>query len=374
MVKDIKNKLIKSNQPKWVSSKKVMGIQADIICILGAWSNGKSYAVKNGIIEKCWENKTKVAYVRRNDLENKDNIIENYFLDCNVEQITDGEYNGIVVYRKDIFLARYDKDSEKWEKGYHIGHGFSLSAYAHTKSGVYQNYEFMLFEEFVTTGQYLSGEFSEPYRLFRLMSTIFRNNNGKVYLVGNTITPYCPYYREWELTGLLDPKNPQKPGTIDYYHKKNESGGETVIAVYLTEPTDKKSNMFFQHEKEIHGGHYHTSEHDHVEGDITKADIIYTVVFCWEGRKFLAQFVNLDDCHFWYISPKTSEIQKNTRTIGDLRIQSNYHTKGLTPISDGERRLFEFMNSGKIRYSDNLTGSLFIQVFNKLKRYDTRFS
>lgn len=358
-------------KPRWVSSDKVMKLadQNHILLVLGAWSNGKSYACKNGIIRKCWEHKTKVAFVRRNDLENKDNIIENYFLDCDVENITHGEYNGIVCYRKDIFLAKYNPDLDKWEKGYHIGRGFSLSAYAHTKSGVYQNYEYMLFEEFVTTGQYLSGEFSEPYRLMRLMSTIFRNNDGKVVLVGNLITPLCPYYREWSLQ--LDD---MKPNEIRNFNFENSYGNVTKICVYMTEPTDKKSNMFFMHEKEIHGGAFHSSEHDHVNGNISDANIIYTAVFTFEGKKFLGQFVELDGAHFWYISPKTTDIQQGTRTFGDLRTQSDRHTKGITPITPAEGKLLEFLNMGKIRYSDNLTGTLFIQVYQKLRRFDTRFS
>lgn len=356
-------------KPRWVSQKKVMGLNGQINIILGPWSNGKSYAVKNGIIKKCWEHKTRVALVRRNDLENKDSIIENYFLDCDVENITNGEYNGIMCYRKDIFLAKYDPDLDKWQRGYHIGRGFSLSAYAHTKSGVYQNYEYMLFEEFVTTGQYLSGEFSEPYRLMRLISTIFRNNDGKVFLVGNTITPYCPYYREWSLN-----VDNMKSGEIRDFEFKNSYGNVTKICVYMTEPTDKKSNMFFMHEKEIHGGAFHSAEHDHVNGDITTANILYTVVFTWEGKKFLGQFVELNGAHFWYVSPKTTEIQPGTRTFGDLREQSDRHTKGLTPIHPNEAKLLDYLHAGKIRYSDNLTGTLFLQVYQKLRRFDTRFS
>ncbi len=361
----------KTKKPRWVSSDKVMKLakQNHILCVLGAWSNGKSYACKNGVVRECWKNKTRFAFVRRNDLENKDSIIENYFLDCNVEDITDGEFNGIICYRKDIFLAKYDPDTEKWKKGYLIGHGFSLSAYAHTKSGVYQNYEYMLFEEFITTGQYLSGEFSEPYRLMRLMSTVFRNNDGHVILVGNTITPLCPYMREWSLNlkGL-------EQGQTRTFEFSNSYGNVTKICVYLTEPTDKKSNMFFMHEKEIHGGAFHSAEHDHVNGDIANANVIYTAVFSYENKMFLGRFVELNGAHFWYIEPKTSEIKPNTRTFGDLRIQSDLHTKGITPIHPNEKTVIDYLNAGKIRYSDNLTGTLFIQVYNKLRMYNTRFS
>ena len=89
---------------------------------------------------------------------------------------------------------------------------------------------------------------------------------------------------------------------------------------------------------------------------------------------FLGQFVELNGAHFWYISPKTSEIKANTRTFGDLRIQSDLHTKGITAIHPNEKTVIDYLNAGKIRYSDNLTGTLFIQVYNKLRMYNTRFS
>lgn len=366
----MKNDLKKSNQPHWVSSDKVMKAvnSAHYTIVLGAWSNGKSYACKNGIVEYCYKHNTKFMLIRRNDLENRDNIIENYFLDCNVEQITEGKYNGIVCYRKDIYLATYDADADKWKKGQIIGKGFSVSAFTHTKSGVYQNFSHAIYEEFVTMGTYLP---NEPYKLFRLVSSVARNDDIHVCLVGNTITPLCPYYNEWQLTNI----SKQKQGTIDTYTvHDNDTNTDTTIKVYMTEPTDKKSNMFFGHNKEIHGGSFHADTHDHVEGNINDANILYTVVFCYEGKKMLAQFVELDGAHFWYISPKTSEIQKNTRTIGDLRLQSDIHTKGVTPIAPEESRLFAFLDAGKIRYSDNLTGTIFLQMYGKLRRYDTRFS
>lgn len=361
-----KTEFKKTNKPKWVSKTKVMSMPGQYRIVLGPWSNGKSYAAKNGIIEDCYRTGKKLAYVRRNDLENRDNIIENYFLDVDVEGITKGKYTGIICYRKDIYFANYDSTKDKWIKGQILGRGFSVYAYAHTKSGVYSGYKYMLFEEFITTEQYLM---NEPYKLSRLVSSIARNDDIIVYLIGNTITPLCPYYNEWELINV----SKQKQGTIDKYIRHNEDGTETHISVYMTEPTDKKSNMFFKHNKEIHGGAFHSDEHDKVEGDIKEADIIYTIVFCYQNKKMLGQFVDLHGAHFWYISPKTSDIQNNTRTIGDLRLQSDFHTKGLTPLTDGERTLFNYLLSGRIRYSDNLTGTIFLQMLDKIKSTANKF-
>ena len=372
MKKEENTKIKKNGKPHFVSSKKVMALDGNYNIVLGAWSNGKSYAVKNGVVSACWRDNCKLALIRRNDLENKDNIIQNYFLDCNVESITGGEYDSIIAWRKDIYFAKYDDATGKYTRGRQLGRGFSVSAVMHSKSGVYQNYKYAIFEEFVTMPDGLSGGYltNEPYKLMRVISSIFRNNDGRVFMVGNTITPLCPYFGEWGLHNI--PKMPNN--SIDTYTMTNDDGTECIIKIYMTEPTDKKSNMFFGHNKEIHGGAFHTDTHDHIDGDINNANIIYTVVFCCESRKFLAQFVELNGAHFWYISPKTSEIQNKTRTIGDLRLQSDLHTKGLTPISPNEARVFEFFKMGRIRYSDNLTGTLFLQVLARIRRADMRYN
>lgn len=367
-MKKEENATIKKNgKPHFVSSKKIMSLDGNYNIILGPRSNGKSFGTKNGVVSACFREGCKMALIRRNDLENKDNILQNYFLDCNVEAITNGEYDSIVAWRKDLFFAKYDPDTGKYIKGRQLGRGFSVSAVMHTKSGVYVNYKYAIYEEFVSMSVYLQ---NEPYLLMQTISSIFRNHDGRVFMVGNTITPLCPYFGEWGLKNIPNMKQPQ----IDTYTMKNEDGTECIIKVFMTEATDKKSNMFFGHNKEIHGGAFHTDTHDHVEGDIQNANIIYTVVFCCESRKFLAQFMELNGAHFWYISPKTSEIQNNTRTIGDLRTQSDLHTKGLTPISPNEARVFEFFKMGRIRYSDNLTGTLFLQVLQRLRRVDVRFN
>ena len=353
----------------YVSSKKVMSMSARFNIILGAWANGKSYAVKTGCVEACYKSKNKLALIRRLDKEDTDANAENYFLDCPVETITGGEYDGIVCYRKILYFAKYNNDTAKWERGQVLGRRFSLYESYQTKSGVFQNFDFAVFEEFVTLDRYLN---KEVYRLMRLISTISRNDAIRVYMVGNTITPLCPYYREFQ----IHPEK-QKPGTIDKYTMHNPETNEDVsIWVYMTEPLNKKNGMFFGNiAKEADGGAFHTETHAHGEfDDIIECDILHTVVFVYEGYKFLARFIrDPKNNHYWYVEPKTSEIQKNTRTVGQLQSMSKYHTKQLDPINANERALFDYLKIGKIAYSDNLTGTLFLQALKGIENAGAQF-
>lgn len=353
----------------YVSSKTVMSMKGRYNILLGPWSNGKSRSVKDGTVGECFKSGKKMALIRRLDKEDTDANAENYFLDCPVEQITNGEYNGIVCYRRVLYFAKYNPDTAKWIKGQVLGRRFSLYEAYQTKSGVYQDFDFAVFEEFITLDRYLN---KEVYRLMRLISSIARNDEIKVYMIGNTITPLCPYYREFQ----IHPEK-QKPGTIDkYLIHDNESGKDVSVWVYLTEPLNKKNGMFFGNiAKEANGGSFHCETHTHGEfEDIIECTILHTVVFIYEGYKFLARFVR--DPHgscYWYVEPKTTEIQKNTRTVGQLRTMSKYHTARLDALTPNEKRLFDYFEMGKIAYCDNLTGTLFIQALKGIEFSGTQF-
>lgn len=355
----------------YVSSKTVMKMSGTYNLVLGPWSNGKSRSVKDGCVAECFKTDKKMAYIRRLDKEDKDANAENYFLDCPVEQITDGEYNGVVCYRKILYFAKYDPDTAKWTKGKVLGRRFSLYEAYQTKSGVFQGFDFGVFEEFITLDRYLN---KEVYRLMRLISSIARNDKIKVYMIGNTITPLCPYYREFQLTNL--PK--QKPGTIDTYYMENPVDHSQVkIQVYMTEPINKTNGMFFGHiAKEADGGSFHCEEHTHGNfDDIIECQVLHTVVFIYEGYKFLARFIrDPHNDYYWYVEPKTSEIQKNTRTVGQMRTMSKYHTARLDPITQNERKLFEYFEIGKIAYCDNLTGTLFLQALRGIEEGGTQYN
>lgn len=352
----------------YVSSKKVMQISkgAQYIIVYGAYSNGKSYAVKSGVVEECYKKEKMLAYIRRYQKEDTDANAENYFLDCPVETITGGEYSAIICFRHWLYFANYDPDKAKYIKGQCLGRRFNLWEAFQTKSGVFPDMDYAIFEEFITAGDYLP---QESYRLQRLLSTICRNNDIKCFMVGNNITPVNPYYRTFQLTNAAK----QKIGTVDTYHLKNKlpdgSETETVIKMYLTVPTNKRNNMLIGAvAREGHGGSFHVEEHNHLDCRYTECKVLYNVVICYEGQTMLMQFIrDKKNAHMWYITPKTSKIQDKTRTVGQLRTMSKYHTNQFTPLSDKEKRMFDYLKIGKIAYVDNLTGTVFQQMYRGIE-------
>lgn len=356
------------------SAIKKIAANNDIIIVLGERSNGKSFAVKEYLIKAAYKDNEQFAYLRRYAEDIKDYVISEYFSDCimnsngheYIKEWTNGEYSTITCYRKSIYFANYDQENDKIIRGKKIGRMFGLSASEHYKSLAYPEIRNILYEEFITNGYYLQTAGGEPKLLLNFMSTIFRHNKGKLFCIGNKISRICPYFGEWQLTNL--PK--QNPGTVDIYRQKDDTGAVTKIAVYLTHSMKFNSGMFFGNAaKAITGGEWETDEQPHLKGHRDDYSLVYTVVFKYDRTTFLCEFlqsrINPND-FTWYVTPKTTPIQKNTRVVANTYNISNLCTIGFVPLTKAESNIFQMMRQGKVCYSDNLTGTEFKQCYKML--------
>lgn len=357
----------KRKKANFVKRKVVESISADYIILLGQRSNGKSYAVKESVLIDAYKNGNEFGYIRRYDEDTKDYMIVEYFADFipdKLLEITNGEFDTISVYRKAIYFACTNPETGKIERMKKIGNVFSLATYERYKSRMFPNITTLLFEEFITDNYYLQ---NEPKKLFNLVSSIARLRKIKVYCIGNTISRICPYFNDWQLVNI--PK--QKIGTIELYHVKDTDTDTTVIiAVYLTDTMKVNSGMFFGNSaKSIVSGMWETDEHPHLLGHKDEYNTIYTLVFMYDKNMFLCEFLQSkkDTSNFtWFISPKNTPIQKNTRIVSNKYIFNPWATIGFKAINDNELTLFNYLKTGKICYSDNLTGTEFLQCYKML--------
>ena len=83
---------------------------------------------------------------------------------------------------------------------------------------------------------------------------------------------------------------------------------------------------------------------------------------------FLMQFVHDKrlNSDYWYIQPKVSKPQKNTRLVGEFDTMALYHTEGFTGLTQVEQKLFNFLKIGKYCFSDNLTGTLWKKCYKEV--------
>lgn len=351
---------------KYVQQKVIEGIDANYTILLGERSNGKSYASKSMVFQHCYNTGRELIVLKRFDLEIKDSMIVNYFSDIPIQAITKGAYTCVDVYRKEIYLSNIDEKTTKIVHGKKIGYVHSLASDEHYKSLSFPKVDYILYEEFISKdARYL---YNEPDRLQHYVSTIYRNrSDGKVIMIGNTISRICPFYTEWSLDKIPH----QKQGTIDYYTKHNDNGSDTVIAVYLTDSLNVNSGMFFGNSaKTITKGAYEVNTYPHLPESVHRYKLLYQFVLEYDSFKFLCQLLEHhehSDQVTWYISPKTSEIKNNTRVFSNKYSLDPLYSTSLKQVYDSEKRVISMLLSGQVCYSDNLCGT----EFNNLLKYFT---
>ena len=349
---------------------RILKTNAQYYILIGERSNGKSYAVKEECVKSSYKDKErKFILLRRRQVDVKGGLTEQYFSDTPVEIITDGEYNCLTVYRGCVYFSNCDDDN-KITRGRVAGYVRYLTGEQHYKSGAYKDVANIIYEEFISNDNYLPNEVN---KLMSFVSTVARKESIRVFLIGNSISRICPYFSEWELNKI--PKMAQ--GQIDVYEHDtgffDDETGEKItvkIAVEFCESSNTLSKMFFGvSSKMTTTGAWQSEAQHHLSEKIYNYNVIYSVVVQYQAFKFLCQFLKhkKSGAYLWYIQPKSTEIQKGTRIVSDRLIEDNFATIGFVPLSTAESNLFKYMQTGKIAFSDNLSGSEFKQAYRMLK-------
>lgn len=353
-------------KPNYYKVDEILKCNAQYMIVYGGRSNGKSYAVKHYCAEQAKNPMKKFIYLRRRDMESKTSSVLSYFNDMDVKKIFGQNAKGIMVKSNRIYVEMLDPKSEtpKVIDRVHIGYVCNLAGYSHTAGENYNDVDNIIFEEFISRESYLH---DEPNTLIDFVSTVARLRDIHVWLLGNTITRFCPYFTEWELKGVLK----QVPNSIDLYHintgRTNSEGNKIVvnIAVERTPEIANDSKMFFgKRAKMITKGEWQSDDKPHLERRIETYLIMYEMVVVSMNFKFYCRYLYDPESQgcFWYVEPKTTEIKPGTRVISDKFNPSPYYTIGLIPVNDDEKAIFREMINQNIVYSDNLCGTEFQQA------------
>lgn len=331
--------------------------------LLGEKSNGKSYAVKSDVIKEAYELGKKFVYMRRYREDLKTVDVNAYFADAPVRDITHHNYDRVIVDKSIIYLGNYDEEEDKFEKGPEIGRCVYLSGYEHFASQAFVDTYNIIYEEFITQRTYLA---NEPAQLQKMVSTILRDRQGAVYLVGNTINRVCPYFTEWQLTHTIR----QKPGTIEIYkfHRSDDEGNDIVteVAVERCESSNSTTNMFFGKTAEfiVKGG---WEVYDKAKLPEEEKTVLYELLLESQGFAFVLQLiVNNEGGQYVYVYPFTFK-RNIKRKITDKFSSDPFVTATFNPRINAEMIMQDLIKTKKICYSDNLTGSDFEQVLANKK-------
>ena len=335
--------------------------------LFGMRTNGKSYAVKKNIIEDALQGKNFV-YLRRWSEDIKAASVAAYFDDMPFLELTGGKYTGIMPYQGYFYFYNVGEDDKPLREGPAIGRYCALNLYERYKSQVFKDVENIVFEEFITDRFYLGTPEKPENKIFmQMVSTIARDRDIKVFMIGNTISRVCPYFKEW---GMGRDIMTMKPGTISIYHLRGENG-VVDIALENCEVVATKSKMFFgTAAKQIVNGEWDVDEVPKLLKPYEYYDMLYELTVIADDFKYIMQLMidNETGGPFVYIYPNTTG-RKTMRTLTPEFHTDPYITKGFRHDIKAECLMAECIRAGKLCYSDNLTGTDFRQVMNK---YDFR--
>lgn len=350
------------NTMKYYSLDNILSKNFDINILIGERSNGKSYAVKYECLKKAYkEHACTFGIIRRYDSDIKTQLVESYFADAPVRDITNNEYSQIVVYRGGIYFANMDEDGAI-KRGFQCGNVFALALDERYKSTEYPNMSDLIYEEFVTKGRYLT---DEPMRFMNLISTIFRRRKGRVFMICNTISRVCPYYVDFQLTHI---KN-QKIGTIDSYEFTDIAGKVTRIGVeYCANTGAKTSGLFFgKFGRQIDGGAWECKEYPKLSGDLSEYNQIYKLSLVHMEFKFNILLLTKDGTMLAYVYPAT--LKTNDRILTEEYSDSMMITPCLYRNRKPELYLNLMWTQNKFVYSDNLTGEDFNTTIKNMAKH-----
>lgn len=315
---------------------------------------GKSYAVKEDVIDDFLKNGKEFIYLRRLADETRDIDTIDYFSDTDVKKITNGEYNDIYVYRKRIYLRSIDDNGDILDSK-KIGYVVTLMHTRNRKSLQYPNVGTIIFEEYSTDDYYLT---DEPSKLMDFMSTVFRDREGFCVMLGNKMNIFNPYEEEWGLN-----IRGQRVGAVDTYNRDG-----VIIKVWDIEKKEDKSKIAFGNaSKSIDGNEYIVKTYQKIDIDNIKYNIIHTVYLIVRDIVFLMRLIRTDKSEvYWYVTKSDYIPKYSERIVTDAFCGYPKTTNDFTPLTADERKCFLLLN--KVAFDSDRTGTDYHNALKRLKR------
>lgn len=358
---------------KYYSLNKINKKNATYNVIFGERSNGKTYATLKQVLENYFSDGSQFAYIRRWSVDVQPKRMNNLFNaiieDGYLEKLSGGKFTAIFYRTGRFYLCTYnDKGKPIYNEEDIIGYAFSLSENEHNKANSYPRVTNIIFDEFLTNKIYLPDEFM---LFMNTVSTIVRQRtNVKIYMLGNTVNKFCPYFKEMGLTNILT----MKQGSIDVY-----TYGETKLKVAVeyadSKKKFKKNNFYFAFNnpklKMITGGAWELNIYPHAPVKWLPKNIMFTYFIDFNDNIYQCEIINKDDNVFTYIHEKTTPIKNPDKDIIytlDYNPKINYNVNILKPLTDYQNKITWFYTHDRVYYQDNNVGDAINNYLKICKR------
>lgn len=331
----------------------------------GERSNGKTYSAINYAIERYFKHGEQFAYIRRfgEDVKRKNlsTLLAAHVENGRIKELSGGTFSLVTYTGGKFFAYSYDETNGKGVSDKEpMGYAFDLNAMEHHKSTSYPKVTTIIFDEFLSRQGYLANEF---VLFMNTLSTIIRDRmNVKIFMIGNTVNKYCPYFTEMGLTHVKD----QKPGTTDVYTYSDT--GLSVVVEYcdpMAKRGGKNSDVYFAFDnpqlKMITSGSWEIAIYPHLKTRYRPKDIMYNFFIMFDGATLHGEIITTDTEYFCFIHPKTTPIKDEDQDIiytNEPNEKWNYKIGIYNQKDSLSLVICKMISENKIFFSDNETGEI----------------
>lgn len=354
---------------QFYSLTEILKKKATYNVIFGERSNGKTYGLLKYAIETYFKTGGTLAIVRRwkEDIIGKraSEIFNAINVNGEVEKISGGKYTGITYYASKYYFCTYDDKGKAIYNDTDIfAWAFALSETEHNKSISYPTITTIMFDEFLTRQLYLNDEF---VLFMNTISTIVRQRtNVTIFMLGNTVNKYCPYFAEMGLNHILQ----MQQGTIELYTYGDSK--LTVAVEYCgTSQVKKASNHYFAfNNPKLHmitSGAWELDIYPHLPVKYTPKHIQLCYFIIFNDVTYQCEIVHIDGEMFTFIHLKTGEIKDTENDIIYTLTPShkyNYCRNIYKPTLAIGKKIAYFFVYDKVFYQNNEIGDA---IHNYLK-------
>jgi len=347
----------------YYSTQKIEKKDATYNVIFGERSNGKTYALLLKSIKAYFKDGSQFAYVRRWKEDITGRRAQRLFSGVNdnneISKLSQGLFTGVHYWAGKFYLCNYD-DKGKVIYGDNdvIGFTFSLSDGEHDKSTSFPNITNIIFDEFLTNRLYLVDEF---VLFMNTVSTIVRRReNVKIYMLGNTVNKYCPYFNEMGLDKVPE----MEQGSIDVYkYGSSELKVAVEYCASIDNKKDRPSNKYFAFNNPklemITGGAWELAIYPHLPYKYKPKDILLIFFIEFSDNVYQCEVININDVAFIYIHDKTTPIRKPDDHIIyslEYKPEMNYNRNLYRPNGRMQEKILYFFKHDKVFYQNNNIG------------------
>lgn len=360
-------------EPEFYTLDNIKSYKCQYNLIFGKRSNGKTYSVLKEGLKNYIDHGKQMAYIRRyrEDFVGKrgQTLFSALVSDGTIIDMTKGKWSGVKYQSGQWFLTKQDKESDREIKdSTPFCYGFSLASMEHDKSTSYPDITTIVFDEFISRLGYLNNEFVV---FMNVLSTIIRQRNDvTIYMLGNTVNKYCPYFAEMGLGHIEQ----MEAGKIDIY---TYGDSKLRVAVERTKNHNiggRKSDVYFAFDNPslsmITGGAWELDLYPHLPEDYTDEDVIYKFFILFNDQMLQGNVIEKDERAYIYFHRKTSKLR---HPDDDLIFAEEYdprpnHVRNLRRSSlKAAQKICWFFKNSKVFYQDNDVGEVVRNYLNFCK-------